>query len=125
MALLDQLHLAWVFLVAVTLVMVENIMRRYRDAEKEEKVIGINVFTTSAAAEVGSEIFFSIMIIVLAYLPIFSFERIEGRLFKPMAFTIAYAILGSMIFSLTVIPVMMTMMYKKYFESANPSGCRF
>ena len=101
-------------------VMVENIMRRYRDAEKEEKVIGINVFTTSAAAEVGSEIFFSIMIIVLAYLPIFSFERIEGRLFKPMAFTIAYAILGSMIFSLTVIPVMMTMMYKKYFESANP-----
>ena len=71
--------------------MVENIMRRYRDAEKEEKVIGINVFTTSAAAEVGSEIFFSIMIIVLAYLPIFFFERIEGRLFKPMAFTIAYA----------------------------------
>ncbi|HNI87195.1 MAG TPA: efflux RND transporter permease subunit, partial [Leptospiraceae bacterium] len=101
-------------------VMVENIMRRYRDADVEEKQIGINPFTASASAEVGSEIFFSITIIILAYLPIFSFERIEGRLFKPMAFTIAYAILGSMIFSLTVIPVMMTMMYKKYFESANP-----
>jgi cobalt-zinc-cadmium resistance protein CzcA len=102
-------------------VMVENIMRRYRDSDYEErKIIGLNSFTASAAAEVGKEIFFSIAIIILAYLPIFSFERIEGRLFKPMAFTISYAILGSMIFSLTVIPVLMTIMYKKYFESQNP-----
>lgn len=101
-------------------VMVENIMRRYRDAQHEEKRIGIMPFTTSASAEVGQEIFFSIAIIILAYLPIFSFERIEGRLFKPMAFTIAFAILGAMIYALTVIPVLMTYMYKKYFESANP-----
>ncbi|NUM42682.1 MAG: efflux RND transporter permease subunit, partial [Leptospiraceae bacterium] len=101
-------------------IMVENIMRRYRDATRDEKNMGINFFTTNAASEVGQEIFFSIAIIILAYLPIFSFERIEGRLFKPMAFTISYAILGAMIFALTAIPVLMTILYRKYFEDANP-----
>ncbi len=101
-------------------VMVENIMRRYRDSSFDEKKIGIIPFTTSSAAEVGKEIFFSILIIILAYLPIFAFERIEGKLFKPMAFTIAFAMLGSMLFALTMIPVMMSVLYKKYFELANP-----
>jgi cobalt-zinc-cadmium resistance protein CzcA len=101
-------------------IMVENIMRRYRDATPAEKQKGILIFTRDASAEVGTEILFSILIIILAYLPIFSFERIEGRLFKPMAFTISFAILGALIFAMTVIPVMMSMIYRKYFESANP-----
>ncbi|WP_411824777.1 efflux RND transporter permease subunit [Leptospira sp. 'Mane'] len=101
-------------------IMVENIMRRYRDASPSEKEKGILIFTRDAAAEVGTEIIFSILIIILAYLPIFSFERIEGRLFKPMAFTISFAILGALIFAMAVIPVIMSMLYKKYFESANP-----
>lgn len=105
-----------------SVVMVENILRKYRDATDEEKSMGILHFTATSAGEVGKEIFFSIAIIILAYLPIFSFERIEGRLFKPMAFTIAYAMLGSMIFSLTLIPVMMAMLYKKYFTSVNPGA---
>ncbi|TGK46515.1 efflux RND transporter permease subunit [Leptospira bouyouniensis] len=101
-------------------IMVENIMRRYRDATPEEKAHGILAFTRDAASEVGTEILFSILIIILAYLPIFSFERIEGRLFKPMAFTISFAILGALIFAMAVIPVIMSIIYKHYFESANP-----
>ncbi|TGN19413.1 efflux RND transporter permease subunit [Leptospira idonii] len=101
-------------------IMVENIMRRYRDATPAEKQKGIIAFTRDSSAEVGTEILFSILIIILAYLPIFSFERIEGRLFKPMAFTISFAILGALIFAMTVIPVMMSIIYRKYFESANP-----
>ncbi|EQA36898.1 heavy metal efflux pump, CzcA family [Leptospira inadai serovar Lyme str. 10] len=101
-------------------IMVENIMRRYRDATPAEKQNGILAFTRDSAAEVGTEILFSILIIVLAYLPIFSFERIEGRLFKPMAFTISFAILGALVFAMTVIPVAMSFLYRKYFESANP-----
>lgn len=97
-------------------VMVENIMRRYRGASAEERSEGIVAFTLHAAQEVGREIFFSISIIVLAYLPIFTFERVEGKLFSPMAYTLAYAILGSMLLALTVIPVLMTFMYRKYFE---------
>ncbi len=101
-------------------VMVENIMRRYRDATPEEKKQGILRFTLTSAQEVGREIFFSIAIIILAYLPIFSFQRVEGKLFSPMAYTLSFAILGSMILALTAIPVFMTMIYRKYFESENP-----
>lgn len=101
-------------------VMVENIMRRYRDATPEDKKLGIIRFTLSSAQEVGREIFFSITIIILAYLPIFSFQRVEGKLFSPMAYTLAFAITGSMILALTAIPVLMTFIYRKHFESANP-----
>ena len=100
-------------------VMVENIMRRYRDASEEEKKAGIIRLTLSAAQEVGREIFFSITIIILAYLPIFSFQRVEGKLFSPMAYTLAFAITGSMILALTAIPVLMTFFYRKYFEPGN------
>lgn len=100
-------------------VMVENIMRRYRDATEEEKKAGIIRLTLSAAQEVGREIFFSITIIILAYIPIFSFQRVEGKLFSPMAYTLSFAITGSMILALTAIPVLMTFIYRKYFEAGN------
>lgn len=101
-------------------VMVENIMRRYSDATPEERKQGIFRFTLTSAQEVGREIFFSITIIILAYLPIFSFQRVEGKLFSPMAYTLSFAILGSMILALTAIPVFMTMIYRKYFEAETP-----
>ncbi len=101
-------------------VMVENIMRRYRDATPEERGQGIVRFTLTSAQEVGREIFFSIAIIILAYLPIFSFQRVEGKLFSPMAYTLAFAIAGSMVLALTAIPVLMTMIYRKHFEGSMP-----
>ncbi len=100
-------------------VMVENIMRRYKHSTPEERSQGIIAFTVHSAAEVGREIFFSIAIIILAYLPIFTFTRIEGRLFSPMAYTLAFAILGAMILALTLVPLMMTMTYRKHFESGD------
>lgn len=100
-------------------VMVENIMRRYRDATQEEKRQGILKLTLTAAQEVGREIFFSITIIILAYLPIFSFQRVEGKLFSPMAYTLSFAILGSLLLALTFIPVLMSIIYKKYFETGD------
>ena len=101
-------------------VMVENIMRRYRDATPADREEGIIRFTLTSAQEVGREIFFSIAIIILAYLPIFSFQRVEGKLFSPMAYTLAFAITGSLLLALTVIPVLMTMFYRRHFESAGP-----
>jgi cobalt-zinc-cadmium resistance protein CzcA len=100
-----------------SVVMVENIMRRYRDITPEERKLGINRFTLNSAQEVGREIFFSIAIIVLAYLPIFSFQRVEGKLFSPMAYTLAFAITGSLFLALTVIPVLMSFMYRKHFTA--------
>jgi cobalt-zinc-cadmium resistance protein CzcA len=103
-------------------VMVENIMRRYRDATPADRGEGIIRFTLTSAQEVGREIFFSIAIIILAYLPIFSFQRVEGKLFSPMAYTLAFAITGSLLLALTVIPVLMTMFYRRHFESAGPGN---
>lgn len=100
-------------------VMVENIMRRYSRATPVEKERGIIRLTLSAAQEVGQEIFFSIAIIILAYLPIFTFQRVEGKLFSPMAFTLSYAITGSLILALTLIPVLMSIIYKKYFTTGD------
>ncbi len=102
-------------------VMVENIMRRYRDATPADRSEGIERYTLTAAQDVGREIFFSITIIILAYLPIFSFQRVEGKLFSPMAYTLAYAIAGSMLLALTAIPVLMTMFYRKNFASVSPA----
>jgi len=97
--------------------MVENIIRRYSGASEQDKKQGIIRFTLTAAQEVGKDIFFSITIIILAYLPIFSFQRVEGKLFSPMAYTLSYAITGSMLLALTAIPVLMTFFFKKQFDS--------
>ncbi|WP_078129613.1 efflux RND transporter permease subunit [Leptospira alexanderi] len=101
-------------------VVVDNISRKYKEA-KGKKISGlsfkeIETLTTEGAKEVGIEIFFSISIIILAYMPIFTFQRIEGKLFSPMAFTLSYAISGSMLIALTFIPVLMTFLYRSKLE---------
>ena len=96
-------------------------MRRYRDVTPEERKHGINRFTLNSAQEVGREIFFSIAIIILAYLPIFSFQRVEGKLFSPMAYTLAFAITGSLLLALTAIPVLMSSCFTKS-TSHRPPG---
>ena len=98
-------------------VMVENLLRRYQNATEEERQNGFLHLTLSASKQVSREIFFSILIIIAAYIPIFTFQRVEGKLFSPMAYTLAFAITGSMILALTLIPVLMSILYKKLFES--------
>jgi Cu/Ag efflux pump CusA len=64
------------------------------------------------ALEVESPIFFSLLIIVSEYIPLFTLERVERRLFTPMAFTVCYALLGSMLLALTLIPVLATYLFR-------------
>jgi len=66
-----------------------------------------------AAHEVQRPVFYSIAIIITAYLPIFTLQRVEGRLFKPMAWTVAFALLGALIFSMLVGPVIASVVYPK------------
>jgi len=61
-----------------------------------------------AALEVQRPIFFSIAIIVAAYIPLFTLQRVEARLFRPMAFTVSFALLGALLLSLTLVPVLAT-----------------
>ncbi|MCS7152938.1 MAG: CusA/CzcA family heavy metal efflux RND transporter [Bacteroidia bacterium] len=65
-------------------------------------------------------IFTAQIILILALLPIFLFERVEGKLFKPLAFTLGYAMLGALILSLTYVPAMLRLMYKTVPEEHSP-----
>ncbi len=94
-------------------VMAEHLIRKYRGASPEEKQQGIIRITLLAAQEVGREIFFSVTIIILAYMPILLMTRVEGKLFSPMALTLAFAVIGSMICALTLIPVLISFAYRK------------
>ncbi len=96
-----------------TCVMAEHLIRKYRTATPEEKAQGITKITLLAAQEVGREIFFSVTIIILAYMPILLMTRVEGKLFSPMALTLAFAVVGSMLAALTFIPVLISFVYKK------------
>lgn len=101
-------------------VMAEHLIRKYRTVKLEEKTEGVFKITLEAAQEVGREIFFSVTIIILAYLPILTMQRVEGRLFSPMALTLSFAVIGSMICALTLIPVLMSMVYRKYLDPNLP-----
>jgi cobalt-zinc-cadmium resistance protein CzcA len=95
-----------------TLIMVEHIVHALevrRSAERQESVLDT---IRDAALEVERPIFFSLLIIVSAYIPLFTLERVERRLFTPMAFTVCYALLGSMLMALTLIPVLATYLFR-------------
>ena len=65
-----------------------------------------------AAHEVQRPVFYAIGIIITAYLPIFTLQSVEGRLFKPMAWTVAFALLGALIFSMVVAPVLASFLFR-------------
>src|SRR6202050_3656435 len=83
-------------------VMVENIIRHLGNPERSYKTPMERV--REAAHEVQRPVFYAIAIIITAYLPIFTLQRVEGRLFKPMAWTVAFALLGALLFSVLVAP---------------------
>ncbi len=65
------------------------------------------------AAETGAAVFFSKLIIITALIPIFSFEKVEGKMFSPLAYTLGFALLGALIFTLTLVPVLSAVLLKK------------
>jgi cobalt-zinc-cadmium resistance protein CzcA len=96
-----------------TLVMVEHILRKLstrRDMVSQGRTIDL---IREAALEVERPIFFSLVILVAAYLPLFTLERVERRLFTPMAFTVCSALVGSLICALTLVPVLATFLFRK------------
>ncbi len=80
-------------------VMVENILRHLCRRE-ERRLNRSRDRIREAAHEVQRPVFYAITIIITAYLPIFTLQRVEGRLFRPMAWTVAFALLGALLFSM-------------------------
>src|SRR6202162_1011149 len=91
-------------------VMVENIVRHMGRQDVSKPVI---VRIREAAHEVQRPVFYAIGIIITAYLPIFTLESVEGRLFHPMAWTVAFALLGALLFSMILAPVLSSVLFSK------------
>jgi cobalt-zinc-cadmium resistance protein CzcA len=94
-------------------VMVENIVRHLAHHHEGEDSRTTLEKIRSAAHEVQRPVFYAIGIIITAYLPIFTLQRVEGRLFKPMAWTVAFALLGALMFSMLLAPVLSSLLFRK------------
>ncbi len=96
-------------------VMVENIHRHLTEARDpaRPRQAGRTETVLYAAKEVSRPIVFGIFIIILVFLPLFTLEGFEGKMFSPLAFTISFALLGSLIFSLTLVPALCTFFLKQ------------
>jgi len=97
-----------------SLVMVENIVRHLAEPQHREQALSYRV--TRAACEVGRPIFFAVLIIIVVFLPLFTLQGVEGKLFSPMAFVVSFAMLGSLIVALTLVPVLATLFFPAQFS---------
>jgi cobalt-zinc-cadmium resistance protein CzcA len=94
-------------------VMIENIIRhlsRHREGSPPKTSAEM---IREACHEVQRPVFYAIAIIITAYMPIFTLQRVEGRLFRPMAWTVAFALLGALTFSILIAPVLSSVLFRK------------
>jgi len=109
-------------------VMVENVHRHLSEKpDSSRKHAHANKVETVlyAAKEVGRPIVFGIFIIIIVFLPLFTLQGFEGKMFSPLAFTISFALLGSLILSLTLIPMLCTFFLKQAPQEHDPFHIRW
>jgi cobalt-zinc-cadmium resistance protein CzcA len=94
-------------------IVVENIFRKLSEQEHSTARDKVRDLILNAAAEVGRPTFFSMLIIIVAHIPIFTLQRHEGRIFAPMAWTVTSALIGSLLFSLTLVPLLCWFLLRK------------
>ena len=101
-----------------SVVMIENIVRRLGEAHRagvsREEVI------RDAGREVARPIFFAVLIITIVYLPILTLQGVEGKMFRPMALTVVFALVGSLILALTLMPVMAALLFRGKISEREP-----
>jgi cobalt-zinc-cadmium resistance protein CzcA len=108
-------------IVDASVVMVEAIARTLSHASEDERLRGNRRAIYTAGGEVRRQIVFAVLIIVIAFVPLFSLQRVEGKLFRPMAFTLSYAIGTSLLLALTIVPVACSLLLGRNFhERHNP-----
>ena len=98
-------------------IVLENVFRRLserRDHHRAPKAIVLD-----AAVEVGRPTLFSMLVIIIAHVPIFTLQRHEGRIFAPMAYTVVSALTGSLLFSLTLVPLLSFFLLRNHVEAGD------
>jgi cobalt-zinc-cadmium resistance protein CzcA len=107
-------------LVDSTVVMIENILRRLEESKVDDTSIGETI--RMAAHEVQRPVFFARAIVITTFVPIFMLQRVEGRLFAPMAWTVCFALVGALFFSMLIAPVLASYLFQhKASEWENPA----
>jgi cobalt-zinc-cadmium resistance protein CzcA len=105
-------------------IMADHIAERLHHAEQhrqEGEKLHVRGIVQAAALEVQRPVFFAIAMIIGAYVPLLTLTHIEGLLFRPMALTLVFALLGALVFALLVVPVLCTMLFPRgYTEFENP-----
>jgi cobalt-zinc-cadmium resistance protein CzcA len=94
-------------------VMIENIIRHLSRGREGAPARTAAEIIRQACHEVQRPVFYAIAIIITAYMPIFTLQRVEGRLFRPMAWTVAFALLGALTFSILIAPVLSSVLFRK------------
>ncbi len=92
--------------------------------EKFNRLAKLGLIRTTGT-QMGKAIFFSKLIIISALLPIFAFEKVEGKMFSPLAYTLGFALLGALIFTLTLVPVLSSLLLNKNVKEKNNFFTRF
>lgn len=111
-------------------IMVEGI---FVALDRKAKEVGMPTFNLMSkmglirqtAKEKARAVFFSKLIIITALIPIFSFQKVEGKMFSPLAYTLGFALLGALLFTLTLVPVMSSMLLKRNVREKNNFFVRF
>ncbi len=98
-----------------TIVMVENVDRMLRQSSREEPLIHV---VSRACREVARPILFAISIIIVVFLPLFTLHGVEGKTFRPLAYTVALAMLGSLIFAMFLAPVLSSLFMRRPRENS-------
>ena len=99
-------------LVIVEVVFVSLAKKTEHLGDAKFKYISKDGLIKKSASSVGSNIFFAMFILLVALIPIFSFQKVEGKMFSPFAYTVGFCLLGSLILSLTYVPVMCKMVFR-------------
>ena len=113
---LGGLAIAIGMMVDGTIVMVENVDRLLRESNPEESRLHV---VGRACREVGQPILFSIAIIIIVFLPLFTLEGVEGKTFRPLAYTVSLAMLGSLIYALFLAPVLSDLLMRRKLVNAD------
>ena len=116
---LGGLAIAIGMMVDGTIVMVENVDRRLRTSDRTELRISV---VARACHEVGRPVVFAIAIIVIVFLPLFTLQGVEGKTFRPLAYTVALAMFGSLLFAVVAAPVFASLFMRRPMRRSRVSG---
>jgi cobalt-zinc-cadmium resistance protein CzcA len=106
-------------------IVVENVFRRLGELKQPADKRTFAAAIERATVEVGRPTFFSMLIIIAAHIPIFTLQRHEGRIFAPMAWTVTSALIGSLLFSLTLVPLLCLFLLRKNIPHGDNALVRF